>query len=297
VSHGKLTAVEFYPSSAPPSDAPRTEVGPYELDAAAGLPPASGRKPLLILSHGHGGSIWGHHDLAEELARAGFVVAAVEHAGDSWRDQSGSGTDRVLYGRAYQMSALIDAILGDPSLAASIDASRIGAMGFSAGGYTALLLLGAQPDFARLERYCARHPKDPELCGAGSVKQTMAASKPTADPRVRAAFVMAPLGVFFGPNAFDEVHAPVYIYEAAEDHVLVPDENAEAVHRALLTVHGFRAIPGADHYVFLAPCSARLADEAPDLCQDAPGIDRIAVHRTLARDADSFFARALAVGR
>jgi len=37
----------------------------------------------VIISHGHAGSRFGHHDLAEQLARAGYVVAAVEHAGDS----------------------------------------------------------------------------------------------------------------------------------------------------------------------------------------------------------------------
>ena len=49
----------------------------------AGATIAEGLFPLVIISHGHAGSRFGHHDLAEQLARAGYVVAAVEHAGDS----------------------------------------------------------------------------------------------------------------------------------------------------------------------------------------------------------------------
>jgi predicted dienelactone hydrolase len=237
--------------------------------------------------------MWGHHDLAEHLARSGFVVAAVEHAGDSWRDQSGFGTDRVMLGRPRQVSALIDVALADPALASAIDPSRIGAMGFSAGGYTALLLVGAHPDFTRLAGYCARHPKDPEICARRAVTITSDAPTQTADPRVHAAFVMAPLGIFFGPGAFEGVTAPVYVYEAAQDHVLLPDENAEVVRHGLRTLDGFRSVPGADHYVFLAPCSASLAANAPELCRDPEGIDRVAVHAQVAEDARAFFDKSL----
>lgn len=61
------------------------------------------------------GSRYGHHDLAVALARAGYVVCALEHPGDNYADQSGVGTERVLLGRAWQVSAAIDALLEDPS--------------------------------------------------------------------------------------------------------------------------------------------------------------------------------------
>src|SRR5450755_1923920 len=49
--------------------------------------------PLIVMSHGNGGSFEGHYDTALALARAGFVVAAVTHTGDNYRD--GSGVTRV----------------------------------------------------------------------------------------------------------------------------------------------------------------------------------------------------------
>src|SRR5580658_5965983 len=37
--------------------------------------------PLVVISHGHGGSYAGHFDTALALANAGFVVAALSHNG------------------------------------------------------------------------------------------------------------------------------------------------------------------------------------------------------------------------
>ena len=292
LTHEPLPIIVFYPASS------RVErpasVGPYRLAAAHDVPIRDGVWPLIVISHGHGGSMLGHHDLAETLARHGYVVAAVEHVGDNWHDASGFRTDRVLLGRAYQMSTMIDAVLADANVGAHVDRTRIGAAGFSVGGYTSLLLVGGRPDFTRGTSYCARHADDDEICGGGPQRATLPSPRPTNDPRVRAAFVMAPLGIFFGPDAFKAVTAPVYLSWAGNDRVLLPDENAEPVMRALPTLAGSHKVEGAGHFVFLAPCSSELAAAAPPLCEDAPGIDRAAVHRQLADDAVTFFDRTLA---
>jgi len=109
------------------------------------------------------------------------------------------------------------------------------------------------------------------------------ALQPTKDPRVTAAFAMAPVGIFFGPGAFDHVSAPIFLAWATADRVLLPDENAELVKRAP-TLQGTRVVEGAGHYVFLAPCTF-----TPELCSDPAGVDRAAVHAQLARDAEAFF--------
>ena len=41
--------------------------------------------PVIVISHGSGGSFLGHHDTAETLADAGFVVAAISHPGITFR--------------------------------------------------------------------------------------------------------------------------------------------------------------------------------------------------------------------
>ena len=47
--------------------------------------------PLVVVSHGRGGSFTGHHDTAETLADAGFAVAAISHPGDTVTDMSSLG--------------------------------------------------------------------------------------------------------------------------------------------------------------------------------------------------------------
>ena len=46
--------------------------------------PVTGEKlPLIVMSHGRRGWFGGHHDTAAALADAGFVVAALNHPGDT----------------------------------------------------------------------------------------------------------------------------------------------------------------------------------------------------------------------
>src|SRR4051812_18105356 len=76
VGGGEMRAIAFYPTA---SEGPPTQLGPYQVAATAGAPVAPGRFALVVLSHGHGGTRLGHHDLAAALASHGFVVASVDH--------------------------------------------------------------------------------------------------------------------------------------------------------------------------------------------------------------------------
>nr|WP_244136981.1 hypothetical protein [Burkholderia pyrrocinia] len=58
-------------------------IGPYVLQGRRDCPTAGDKLPLVVISHGHGGTFLDHHDLEETLADAGFVVAAVNHPGFS----------------------------------------------------------------------------------------------------------------------------------------------------------------------------------------------------------------------
>lgn len=281
----------FFPPAQPLEGLP-VQRGPWWVDALDATP-AAGAHPLIVISHGHGGSRFGHHDLATALARAGFVVAAPEHLGDTAGDVSGVGTARVLFGRAWQVRATVDAVLADSRFASVVDPQRIGVAGFSAGGYTSLLTVGAQPDFTLLTGYCQRHPKDAELCAGPRQLDVASPAQPTKDTRVKAAFVMAPLGAFFGPNAFDSVTAPVHLAFATADEVLLPTENALPVRDGLKTLEGVEEVAGAGHFVFLAPCPPAFASEAPPLCRDPKGVDRIATHAQLATSAVRFFETTL----
>ncbi len=305
VNGGTTPGYVFYPS-AQPSKA--TWRGSYALHATPDAPPIAGAKPLVVISHGHAGSDLGHHDLATYLASHGFVVATVEHPKDNFHDTSGVGTAAVLAGRPIQVKAAISELLNDPHWKVLIDPNRIGVAGFSAGGYAALMVVGAVPRFDLYVGYCARHPKDPDcamlqkLQSQGTATAALAAlqasvdrwGKP-ADPRVKAAFAMAPLSLVFDKAGLAHVDRPVFLYYGQDDRVLLPQENVLHIAPLIKTLAGTTMIPKAGHYVFLAPCSPQLTKGAPDICKDPPGVDRAAAHRRIDASALAFFRKTLGV--
>ncbi|MWK57050.1 prolyl oligopeptidase family serine peptidase [Pseudomonas otitidis] len=287
-----LSAVAFYPARGEPKS---SDLGFYHVAAGEDAPMAAGRFPLVLLSHGNGGSPLAHHDLATALARRGFVVLAVLHTGDNYKDQSRTGTLSNLYGRPLQLSAAIDAAESDALLAGGLDTERVGVIGYSAGSETALILAGAQPDPDRLRAYCQQQPADHDTCGTqGELVPDRDDLDPFADERVSAVMLMAPPGVLFGRKGLEPVQVPVLLYSGEEDRVVPLEQNARALLRKLPNPPDFRLVPGAGHFVFMAPCSEEMDAMVPQVCEDADGVDRVEVHRELDAEAVRFFTRTLA---
>ena len=81
----KIDVALWYPTSTPSQ---ATTIGPHVQDVAMGAPASTGPFPLIVISHGTGGMNMNHHELAAALARGGFVVAALTHPGDNYKDRS-----------------------------------------------------------------------------------------------------------------------------------------------------------------------------------------------------------------
>src|SRR3984893_15790221 len=158
-----LKGAMWYPCAAPPDDIDLGEITAafkITVRGAKDCPISGDQLPLVVVSHGMAGDFTGHHDLAETLADAGFVVAAIDHPGDNSFDASRAGDLSVLVERPTDIKRLIDFMLGASPAAARVDPKRIGFFGFSAGGYTGLVLIGANPDWAM--RLCMfRDPREP----------------------------------------------------------------------------------------------------------------------------------------
>ena len=287
VSEKPMSAAIFFPTE---DHAGITKIGPIEILAAKDASVQSGRHPLVLLSHGSGGSMFSHHDTAVFLAKHGFIVAAIEHPGDNFRDESGLGTDRVLIGRSMQLSRLLDFLLYQASFSTSIDIEKIGVAGFSAGGYTALVMVGATPKFSRLKAYCALYPKSILCSGGGVVSLSSPPLVPKADERIRAAFVMSPVAAFFDREGLSKIPVPIELYAAGGDSVLPIHDNARWVRDNVTTLAKYTELSDADHFVFLSPCTPQMESIMPRLCVDAPGIDRRAVHESVNGDMLRFFS-------
>ncbi|WP_342640415.1 alpha/beta hydrolase family protein [Rhodoligotrophos ferricapiens] len=281
----------FYPAKGPLSV---TAIGPYDVAATRGAQPLRGPFPLVMLSHGSSGSMLSHHDLATALAMNGFVVAAIEHSGDNYRDRSGLGKESTAYRRARQVSAAIDLLRDGGEF--PVDRQRIGIVGYSAGTVTALMLAGAEPDFGALVAYCADRERDTALCqGGGLLQRDQRHRDEPKDARIKAALLLAPIGVVFSTAPLP-VSIPTGIVAAGADRELPITSNVMPLAQRLSNLTLLEVIPLAGHNVFLTPCTARMLWSNPSLCKDPPMVDRQREHALLNGLAVSFFRYALGFG-
>ena len=283
-----LAVAIWYPSMAPEKSEP---LALGQQTVARNGPLTEGTHPLIVVSHGAGGANTDHFDTAQALARAGFVVAAVSHTGDTHDDLSRAL--RILE-RSGHLTRVIDYMTQDWRDHAAIDPRRVGAFGFSSGGFTVLAAIGGEPDMSVVARHCAVHPHFYD-CQMARVfpAAPVAAAPPAHDPRIRAAVVAAPaMGFAFGPSGLRGVTVPVQLWRAEWDTVLPQPFYAEAVRRSLPKPPEYHVVPGADHFDFLPPCSPALARVAPSICGD--GIfDRAAFHAGFNADVVRFFRKTL----
>ena len=286
-----MHAIAFYPST---DEEQVSKVQGYTIEAAQNAHIAMGRFPLLVLSHGNTGTPLALHDLATSLARQGFVVVAVIHPGDNYLDHSRLGSLSNLYGRPLQVSEAISAALLDPMLAPYLSANQVGVIGYSAGGETALILAGAQPDLQRLRKYCMERPQDRDACKTqGELLADRDDLSPQADPRVGALMLMAPLSLMFGRTTLGDVHVPVLMSSGDGDELLAIDMNADALARKLPQTPDYKLLAGAGHFVFMAPCTDEQRATMPIVCTDREGVDREDIHRNLSAEAVRFFEEVL----
>src|SRR5690606_24606965 len=132
----------LYPTHAAPTP---QAFGPYAFDAARDGEIAGTDVPVAVISHGNGGTPWGYLRLALPLVRAGFVVVAVEHPGNSRADNSLANSPANLANRPRHLRVAIDALAADPALAPHARTDAVAAIGHSIGGYTVLAAAGGKP--------------------------------------------------------------------------------------------------------------------------------------------------------
>ena len=255
--------------------------------------------PLVVISHGTGSSFLGHVDTAIALADAGYVVAAVTHAGDNYADQSRSAD---VMDRPRQLSRVIDHMLSAWDGRATIDPARIGMFGFSAGGFTTLVNIGGIPDFSTVGPMCRQYPGD-FVCqliaknGGNLAAPLTPATARGADPRIKAAVVAAPaLGFTFAPGGLKNVNVPVQLWRAENDLLVPHPRYAEAVRLALPQAPDYRVVTNAGHFDFLVPCGTALASVVPAICTSAAGFDRAAFHASFNAAVVSFLNKTLRAG-
>jgi predicted dienelactone hydrolase len=261
------------------------DLGGVALPGVKDCPIVGDGLPLVVMSHGHGGSFVGHHDTAETLADAGFIVAAINHPGDTASDMSRANDLTEIIERPVDIKRLVDFMVGASPAAASIDPARIGLFGFSRGGYTGLAVIGADVDWDSATRRC--EGATVHICD--QVRNKEYPAHLTHDPRIKVAVIANPLAVYFTAGSFASVKVPVQLWNTEHGGDGVEPEDVAAVDKSLPAPHEYHSVPNAGHFVFLIPCPADLAARRPELCVDPAGFDRAAFHRQFNAEVLAFF--------
>jgi predicted dienelactone hydrolase len=232
--------------------------GPRPVRTHVWLPPED-RDParLVLLSHGTGGSAWQMTWAAEPLARAGFLVAAVDHHGNNFVDGYLPEGFAFWWERPLDLSFVLD------RLAAERDIASVGALGFSLGGYTVAALAGARVDANAYEQLLdgtlelEPPPEFPDLAetlrarleSTDHGREVAAAGASYREARVGAVFAVCPaLLAMLDGESLRRIEIPVAVRWAAADEIC-PDARRYA-----------ELVPGSDgrcagedigHYAFL----------------------------------------------
>jgi predicted dienelactone hydrolase len=298
----------YYPT---PDSTRVIPMGPFPQTVAINGAPAPTVKGLIVISHGTASTATGFATLAQALARNGYLVASVEHVGDTWQDQSMRATPgRYFAERPRQASRVIDTVLADPQWRARIPNAAdgrplIGALGHSAGGYTVLALAGGKPVLSRLRTHCQTEAQlDPILCklssavGDASAQAAAAADgqeEPVqADTRVRAVMALAPLGVAFSASSLASITVPVAIFAGEKDTFLVPRFHAQWVMQNMRGANTtLQLVPNAGHYAFMNTPTMDLPSPDGSVAADPQGFDRAAFLDRLGQESVAFFDKNL----
>ena len=187
-------------------------------------------------------------------------MLAVNHPGTTSRDSLPSATIRI-WERPDDLKALLDFAQAGLPLGVTVDMDRVGAVGFSLGGYSVLGLGGAEVSKAGFIDYCDRFP-DKIDCGrmkaSGLDLNTIDEARyesSNLDPRVGAIVSIDPaLPQALKADGLSAVTVATRIVQLGETETI--PEGLRWDKAAMQLVKGERVVvPNTYHFAFLAECS------------------------------------------
>ena len=247
-----------------------TTFGPYTMDVCPDAEIIEGLFPLIIISHGNSGSHLLYRTISTFLAKHGYIVAMLEHFGNNRNNNQLENTIENLQYRPRHVSLTIDNLLSHSFFENSIVLDKIGVIGHSMGGYTALALAGGIP----------------------RTKEGQKVEVPS-DPRLKAIVLLAP-GAGWFKNSLDNVSIPILLLTAEHDPI-TPAWNAEIILKSIpdKSLVTFRMIENAGHFSFISPFPAAMKNPNFPPSTDPEGFDREEFHKQLPSEILNFLNKKL----
>ncbi len=299
-----VTAEVWYPTTDSIKQADRV-FSPFvrQYTVRDGKLPTS-KLPLILISHGTGGNRLSLEWLAQALVKKGYIVAAVDHWGDTMDNMV---PIEILkpWERPQDISFALTELLNDNDFKAVIDPQRIGAAGYSFGGNTVIELAGGQLDYLYMLTYyktighkeiefpefpgIAKELDDPKLVyGSQHVPHLK-------DNRIKAFFAMLPgLGPGYrSEKQLNDLTGAIYIIGAAADSMAPIKTNATHYHQLIKNAGYFLFGGKTSHYVMLSEADQDVKDKYPLYFSDDPAVNRHEVHLKVDTLAATFFNKIL----
>lgn len=299
--HKNIEVGVWYPSDAA---APSSANTPFNQALAIDASISGEQLPLVVISHGYGGWMGGHADAAIALADAGFVVAATSHTGNTFKDMS-STAGEWIFDRPRHISKSIDYLQQQWSQRQALQLDKVGVFGFSAGGMTALSLIGAVPNVQKAQQHCDNSPEE-FVCKDGLLSELLQA-KPQdlpleawgMDPRIKAAVLAAPGFAFaYDQQSFSDNNVPVQLWSGLMDDRVPHASNSAPLAQAMGAHVEMHEVKKAGHFSFMVQsCTEKLKKFEPDtwdfICVDQEGFDRWKFHDHMNTEMLRFFKQSL----
>jgi predicted dienelactone hydrolase len=210
--------------------------------------PATGAAfPLVIISHGFPGNRFLLSPIAENIASKGYVVASIDHTDSTYDALGPRGFASTLVNRPLDQLFVLNAmakLAKDSSsfLYGQVDADHSAVIGYSMGGYGALITAGAG-----VTQKAVDSTEAPVIVPHGLLGVNLAGSashRALFDKRIKTVVAIAPWGHnrgIFDAQGLAGIKVPMLMLAGSVDDVSVYDniraiwQGASSVDRTLLT--------------------------------------------------------------
>ena len=269
------------------------ELGNVICDAAI---VAKKKLPVVLLSHGTGGTAESLGWLARALAREGYVVLGANHHGNTGLEHYLAEGFLCWWERAADLSVMLSEIGTKGLFADRLDFDQVSAVGFSLGGYTVLALLGARTSldafdaWRRSNEITTKGPKEfpdaadsiPTLLEKSDAFRTSWSrhGDDYSDVRIKSVVAIAPAPPVrsFSPASVSDLRSPVQILTGGADEEAPSEQCADWL---VALNDGFQRIDlgsQVGHYTFLEFPSDKALIGKADIFSDHVSVDRRKVH-------------------